>query len=486
MKRTILNIICVVAAVAFGVNASAQQIMEGQAEVKNLSVARDNGRVKVQMNVDISNLSVGADETVILTPVISKDNKAVEMPAIEVMGRRAWIYWRRNGEQTITANPLYADREAKRAERKAGKKQSVAYSTELAFEPWMKSANVSIKECSKGCTDLVALGENPLQRVLHDPYKPQYLLAFLEPEPEPVKVRDESHSAYINFKVDKYEILEQYKNNATELASILNSIDKVKQDEDLTITSITIEGWASPEATQAHNQRLSQNRANSLSDYVAAKTGIERSRIEAIGQGEDWKGLREAVVATPRLLDQKKVLDIIDRTDLSLDQKDKLLSELVPETIYQRLMNEMYPKLRRNDYRIVYNVRNFNIEEARALIDTDPRKLSLSEMYKVAGSYQKGSAEYNHVMQVAAKTYPNQPAAAVNAAAAALAEGDANAALALLAKADQDNATVQLTAGYAYVKMGNNDKARECWQKAADKGSAEAKHNLAELAKSLE
>lgn len=487
MKRTILNIICVVAAVAFGVNASAQQIMEGQAEVKNLSVARDNGRVKVQMNVDISNLSVGADETVILTPVIAKGDKAVEMPSIEIMGRRAWMYWRRNGEQTITANPLYADREAKRAERKAGKKQSVAYSTELAFEPWMKSANVSIKEGSCGCSMTpLALGQSPLQRILHDPYKPQYILAFLEPEPEPVKVRDESHSAYINFKVDKYEILEQYKNNATELASILNSIDKVKQDEDLTITSITIEGWASPEATQAHNQRLSQNRANSLSDYVSAKTGIERSRIEAIGRGEDWKGLREAVVATPRLLDQKKVLDIIDRTDLSLDQKDKILSELVPPTIYQRLMNEMYPKLRRNDYRIVYNVRNFNIEEARALIDTDPRKLSLSEMYKVAGSYQKGSKEYNHVMEVAAKTYPTQTAAAVNAAAVMIGKGDSNAALAILSKADQNDKNVLLTTGYAYAKMGNNDKARECWQKAADKGSAEAKHNISELAKSLE
>jgi tetratricopeptide (TPR) repeat protein len=332
----------------------------------------------------------------------------------------------------------------------------------------------------------LALGQSPLQRILHDPYKPQYILAFVEPAPEPIKVRDESHSAYINFKVDKYEILEQYKNNATELASILNSIDKVKQDEDLTITSITIEGWASPEATQAHNQRLSQNRANSLSDYVSAKTGIERSRIEAIGRGEDWKGLREAVVATPRLLDQKKVLDIIDRTDLSLDQKDKILSELVPPTIYQRLMNEMYPKLRRNDYRIVYNVRNFNIEEARALIDTDPRKLSLSEMYKVAGSYQKGSKEYNHVMEVAAKTYPTQTAAAVNAAAVMIGKGDSNAALAILSKADQNDKNVLLTTGYAYAKMGNNDKARDCWQKAADKGSAEAKHNIAELAKSLE
>ena len=489
MKRTILYTISLAIAALMGFSAAAQQIMQGQAEVKNLSVTRDrdNAKVNVAMNVDISNLEVGADETLILTPVIAKGDKAVEMPSIEIMGRRAWMYWRRNGEQTVTANPIYAERVAKRAERIAGQKQAVAYATELDFEPWMKSANVSIKEGSCGCSMTpLALGQSPLQRILHDPYKPQYILAFVEPAPEPIKVRDESHSAYINFKVDKYEILEQYKSNATELASILNSIDKVKQDEDLTITSITIEGWASPEATQAHNQRLSQNRANSLSDYVSAKTGIERSRIEAIGRGEDWKGLREAVVATPRLLDQKKVLDIIDRTDLSLDQKDKILSELVPPTIYQRLMNEMYPKLRRNDYRIVYNVRNFNIEEARALIDTDPRKLSLSEMYKVAGSYQKGSKEYNHVMEVAAKAYPTQTAAAVNAAAVMIGKGDSNAALAILSKADQNDKNVLLTTGYAYAKMGNNDKARDCWQKAADKGSAEAKHNLSELAKSLE
>ena len=44
--------------------------------------------------------------------------------------------------------------------------------------------------------------------------------------------------------------------------------------------------------------------------------------------------------------------------------------------------------------------------------------ISLGEMYKVAGSYKKGSAEYNHVMEVAAKTYPTQTAAAVNAARA--------------------------------------------------------------------
>ena len=146
MKRTILYLIGVVSFVMVGFSASAQQIMEGQAEVKNLTVIRDNDRVKVAMNVDISNLEVGADETVVLTPVIEKDGRFHELPSIEVMGRRAWLYWLRNGEETVTRLPIYADREAKRIDRKNGKRQSVAYVTNFTYEPWMRGANVTIKE----------------------------------------------------------------------------------------------------------------------------------------------------------------------------------------------------------------------------------------------------------------------------------------------------------------------------------------------------
>ena len=465
--------------------AQAQPILQGAEQVKNLQITRDNNNVLVSMDVDISNIEVGADETVVLTPHIEKNGKELKLPAIEVMGRRAYLYFLRNGENTITSNPLYSDRVAKRAERKNGP-QVVKYATNVVFEEWMRGGNVVVKEESCGCNpELIAQGEKQIGRFLHEIYNPQYLLTFIEPEPEPIKVRDESHSAYINFKVDKYDILENYKNNNTELASIINSIDKVNHDEDLTITSITIEGWASPEATQQHNQTLSQNRANSLSNYVAEKTGIVRDRIEAIGRGEDWNGLRELVVATPRLLSQDKVLAVIDDSSLTLDQKDKKLEDMIPPTIYQRLMNEMYPKLRRNDYRIVYNVRNFNLEEARALIDSDPRKLSLSEMYRVAGSYAKDSQEYKKVMAIAAKTYPQAVAAAVNHAAQQIAVKNYAGALQTLAATDREDARVLATEGYVYINMGDQAKARDAWTKAAAKGNAEAKHNLAELDKHL-
>ncbi|MBQ3535278.1 MAG: tetratricopeptide repeat protein [Alistipes sp.] len=466
--------------------AAAQSIMEGTGEVRNLDIKRNGNDVTVNMDIDISNLKVGADETVILTPMIEKNGKSLELPAVEVMGRRAWLYFLRNGENTATENPLYAEREAKRAERKAGEKQSVAYSTHVNFEEWMRGATVKMKEGSCGCDpQIVALGEDNVGRFLHEIYNPQYVLSFIEPDPEPIKVRDESLTAYINFYVDKYNIVEKYKNNESELASMINSIKKVDDDEDLTITSITIEGWASPEATQQHNQVLSQNRANSLANYVAEKTGIERSHIEAIGRGEDWAGLKREVEATPMLLDQKKVLAIIDRKDLTQDQKDKMLEELVPPTIYQRLMNELYPRLRRNDYRIVYNVRNFNLEEARALVDSDPRKLSVSEIYKVAGSYERGSKEYNHALEVAAKTYPKVVAAAVNQAAIQLANKDYDGALKTLEASDLSDARIQAIMGNIHIAKGDQAKAREAWTKAAAQGNADAKKNLEELDKHL-
>lgn len=466
------------------VSVSAQQIVEGTGEVKNLTTDRANGRLTIDMDIDISNIEVGADETLILTPAIEKNGNSLELPSVEIMGRRAYMYYRRNEEIPVTNNPFYAERIAKRAERKAGQKQTVDYTATVPFAEWMRGSTVVVKEGSCGCDQTpIALGDNNVGRVLHEIYYPQYIISFVEPEPEPIKVRAESHSAYINFKVDRYEILENYKSNNTELASIVNSIEKVKDDDDLTITSITIEGWASPEGTEQHNKILSENRANSLADYVTKKTAIARNDIHAIGRGEDWINLKTIVEGTT-ILSKDKILEIIN-SSATLDQKDQQLNDLVPPTIYQRLLGEIYPRLRRNDYRIEYNVRNFNIEEAKALVDSDPRKLSVGELYKVAGTYEKGSKEYNHVMVVAAKTYPSVVAAAVNQASLLMAEKKYAEALDVLSKSDQNDARILAAQGYAYINMGDQAKAKAAWEKAAAKGQADAKHNLEELDKHL-
>ena len=141
--------------------------------------------------------------------------------------------------------------------------------------------------------------------------------------------------------------------------------------------------------------------------------------------------------------------------------------------------------MRRNDYKIVYEVRNFDIEEARVLIDKNPKKLSVDEIYKVAGSYEQGSKEYEHALAVAANEYPEVVAAAVNAANIAMAEGDYDKALEILNRSDKEDARIQAAKGYIYLMMKDYDKARELLTKAANKGNADAERNLAEMEKHL-
>ena len=483
MKRTYLIYMC---SLMVSVPALAQTIRKGEVSIQDLNVSRNGKAVTVSMDIDISKLDISGDETVILTPVVEKGECEIELPAVEVMGRRSYLHFLRNDKKTVTPAPFYAERVAKRAERKKGEKQRIAYTAQIQFEEWMRGSTIGIYEGNCACSPApVQVGEDQLGRFLPELYTPSYRLSFMEPEPEPVKVRDKALTAYINFYVDKYDIIRNYKDNARELDSVIHSIKVVEQDKDLTVTSVSIEGWASPEATEAHNKELSQNRANALADYVAKQTGIQRSHIQAAGRGEDWEGLKREVKATPNLQSRDEILAIIDDNTLTQDQKDQKLVELVPATIYQRLLNELYPRLRRNDYKIVYNVRNFNLEEARKLIDTDPTKLSVNEMYKVAGAYQKGSKDYNHVMEVAAKTYPENVAAAVNYAAIQLNAGDYDGTLATLYKSDRNDCRVQAVMGSVYLAKGYTEEARKIWEKAAAQGSADAKHNLAELNKYL-
>ena len=108
-------------------------------------------------------------------------------------------------------------------------------------------------------------------------------------------------------------------------------------------------------------------------------------------KGEDWEGFIRALGDFPNLLKRDEVYEVIERYPDERDFCELQLQKLVPPTIYHRLLTEIYPALRRNEYRIEYNVRNFNLEEARRMVDERPDLLSLSEMYKVADSYGKGT-----------------------------------------------------------------------------------------------
>jgi outer membrane protein OmpA-like peptidoglycan-associated protein len=78
------------------------------------------------------------------------------------------------------------------------------------------------------------------------------------------------------FDVDKYQVKDVVEENLTELAATL------KKYED---TNILIEGHTDDTGADEYNQRLSERRANSVTDFLISQ-GVDRNRITATGYGE--------------------------------------------------------------------------------------------------------------------------------------------------------------------------------------------------------
>ena len=111
------------------------------------------------------------------------------------------------------------------------------------------------------------------------------------------------------------------------------------------------------------------------------------------------------------------MLDIIDK-NIDLDEKEDMLKLVGNGEPYRWLLQHVYPGLRHTDYVIEYVVRAYPVSKSRKLIYTHPEALSVKEMYMVAQSYEKGSDDWLDALMIAAKQYPTDPTANLNAACA--------------------------------------------------------------------
>ena len=482
MKRQILF----AGLVACALGASAQTGYMKDITVSGKDVQRQGGEVVVRMNLDLSGVKMKQQHTAELVPVlVSKDGTQEQaFPSIVLNGKIRNRALKR--EEALTGEPRYTNVNTT-IRRKNGEPQAVDYQATAPFEKWMYDGRLEVREAVTGCAECDEGGETSTVDPLVLPrFIPNYVTALREPAPEPVKRRDEVRSARLQYRQDSYTTDPKFKDNANVLAEVQASIDAVKENKDLTITGIYVTGYASPEGTVAYNLKLSERRAKTFTDYVKKQNpNLDASLWHVDWKGEDWAGLREEVQKHPRLLKIDEVLAIIDGCEGDQDACEEKIKALVPPTIYQRLLNEMYGPLRRNDYRIEYNVRNFNLEEARQLIRTNPKLLSQNEMYQVAGSYPKDSKEYREAMEIAARTYPDDPVALGNAAATCLAAKDARGAIALLEGKKLDAAAMN-TLGVAYAEVGEYQKAKSTLEEAARAGNADAKENLEQVIKVIE
>ncbi len=434
---------------------------------------KEDGLLYFDMDLDLSQLDIKTTQVVVLNPIIINGADTMKLKSIGVYGRNRKIYYQRNEEDKPTAVSDINLSPSEIAE-------TIEYTDSVKFKDWMDGCKVEFVRTDFRCCGQSALISSAelVDKFPTDAYFPELL--YHRPAHETVKTRSISGSAFIDFPVSKTVINPTYRNNTVELAKIIGTIDSVKNDSDITIKSITIKGFASPESPYSNNTRLAKGRTESLKKYVESLYHFGEDFIKTDFEPEDWAGL-EKYVMNSSLPHKEEILEAI-RSDREPDAKEWFIKSNWRDE-YRYLLENCYPALRHSDYTIEYEVKSYiDPVEIEKVLRTAPQNLSLEEFYILAQTYQAGSEEFNDLFETAVRMYPDDPVANLNAANLAILKKDYRRALRYLDKAKGLTEAVYAR-GVLEVYMENNAAAKPYLEEAHKLGIKEAKPTLNEISK---
>lgn len=419
---------------------------EANIPVKNLRINRIGENLAIDFNIDPSGYNPGRNAEVRFTPVLraAEGTDSLEFAPVTVAGSTRYYLGLR--DKSYAEGDLVC---------RSGAEKPLDYRAEVAYEPWMEHSTLSMRLTSATCCKAPKnLLKEPAPMAALDYRQPSYdaMACFVKVTGDSSVVMSESLSAYVDFVVNRTEIRPDYRNNHSEIGRILNTINKIKDDPDATITEVTFKGYASPEGRYDNNLVLAKGRTESLANYVRKQCEFDRSIMQSSYEAEDWAGLRRWVEASS-IDNRDAILYIID-TDryTDPDAREWKLKSTYPD-IYRMLLADVYPGLRHTDFKISYRIRVYaTIEELRAAYDSTPERLRPVDFQRLADLYEVGSPEYKAIMLKAAQVYPSDHQININLANIALSEGNYTAAERYLGTAGSSDEAVYTRATLAAVQ----------------------------------
>lgn len=439
--------------------------------VTNVNVERAVSNLLITMDINTSVLPHKSNREVWVRPMLVSPSDTLWLEPVLVAGRTLYFQHMRSRDFDEGGVILLRD----------NAQSTYSYSAVVPYEQWMELSRIVVDGEIAGCCGDGLGAIDPMQIASLD-YRDktlEYELIYVSPTKEIIKTRNVSGQAYIDFPVNKTQIFPDYRRNPQELAEIRRTIDEVRNDVDVTITSLSFRGYASPEGPYAVNERLAKGRTEALINYVKSLYSFPATIMHASWEAEDWNGLAERVRKLD-IADRDAILDLVTDTSIAPDARDARLKKLFPEQ-YAFLLADVYPALRHSDYNIEYQIRNYTtVEEIAAVMATAPQKLSLDELFLYAQSLDKSSPEFREVMEVAVRMYPDDPEANLNAAATAVDHNEFDLARSYLAKAGH-TPQAAYTAGIMEAKQGRYAAAKPLLQQASRGGISQADYLLSKM-----
>lgn len=369
--RTVFTLLLTILSVPAIYAQSADKI-----SVRDVRAYLDGETVTVTFEAESARKAAPRGTTVAFVPYITDGQYKVSLRPVVVKGRGADIAWMRH-EWAAGTTARYDDAVILTNGQKA------EYTAEVPFQRWMHDARIEVETVTAGCcnsfiehglliADILPMPEpeSEPEIVVPEPSIAEQLAAafpFVLPvsefDPnEPIRFYDDErdNALTIYYHINSYDIDGNYAGNRQTLTNLVGAIEAIRISTDSEVAKVVIAGFASPEGNFDFNDKLAFERAVSIEEYILKNTGMPQDAMLVFNGSADWRGLRNAIAADPRVPAQLEALDIIDNHPIwnakTQTGRQTMLRNLGGGRTYRYLADNIFPKLRNGAFiRVYYN-----------------------------------------------------------------------------------------------------------------------------------
>lgn len=482
-----------------------QEFYRGELFVTGQHFSLTDGHLTVELSVDFENLQMPSDESLTVTPVLKNGEYEQELPAVLINGaEKQKVYQRAQalsaGKRNVKARTSPIPAVVVRNDRAVSR--AFTYKVSIPYEEWMEQAVLLLRSQECAChgkkgdiyEDKIADGLR-LPKLRTSPLDADTdagflsLVNFIQPAPDkdtlhcitgsiPYFEREEEREEDRKDGKQLGELSEE-KQNFEIYYRLRDALRDVRKETGTELAKVRVTGYGAPVGNLKKNETNALIRALKLKEYLRENRLTGKALLEVDWISEDWDSITSLVRESDMML-REATLDLIDNVEIAKG-RERMLMSLADGKPYRYLSEKIFPAVMRVDYRIEYTRKPLDAAESLQLLRSGKqRALRLNEFFAVAGSYPAGSTEYNDVLDLAARLFPDSPEANINAAAVALSKKELSRARGYLERF----ATLPMAynnMGILCLLEGNRDKAEVYLTMAAAAGVEQAVKALEKL-----
>ena len=483
MKQAIKTFSVALMGLAMGSGAFAQTAYKGQLYVNNEKFCLQGEVLRVQLRVSYDDDILNSGETLNFTPVLKSGNKIKALSSVVVNGKERGKYEDRSAafEQRLRQNiPVVT------ADKRHGTRYFV-YDTTIPYSDWMAGAalyveseergwgkrpqvyedqvfsSINISRVAGSSDDVAQHKGNPLMGTAARAEWIQFL------NPSQVSSSNITVSGMIPL-YDERMIgkMGKSKFNKAVFHDISSELEAHLNVPGTVVRNLQIVGYGAPKGNYKSNEKNCSDRSLRLKNFLMKNRVLGSDGLTVTWIPEDWDSIYTMVGKSQMKL-RNAVLDIIKTVPVVKGREDeiKTIGDGAP---YSYMQHYIFPNVERIKYFVTLER---HAGEATGTVNNDAHTVSLNNMFATAKSFKVGSREYNDLVDLMARLFPDNAEANIDAAGVALMRGDLKLAAQYL-KSWQTDSRAYCNLGVLNMLQGDFQKAEVYLQMAEAAGIKEA------------